>query len=103
MVIMHPGYQRNTMKNDIAVIRLDRPLSFNRWVRRICLPELTLLGQNWRVSPEAKSMCVTIGWGATVEHGPDRKFSMRLMIMHSTSQLGSVTTKDEIMLRRLLK
>jgi secreted trypsin-like serine protease len=43
-VIRHAEYDRSTMKNDIALMRLKTPLSFNRWVRPICLPSKERMG-----------------------------------------------------------
>jgi len=56
------------MENDLAVLRLDRSLEFNRWIRPVCLPDNKL---SW--IPFPGTMCTAVGWGATVEHGPDRK------------------------------
>uniref|UniRef100_A0A2H8TQQ6 Serine protease nudel n=1 Tax=Melanaphis sacchari TaxID=742174 RepID=A0A2H8TQQ6_9HEMI len=64
--IIHTQYSRSTMENDLAVLRLDRGLEFNRWVRPVCLPDNKL---NW--IPFPGTMCTAVGWGATVEHGPD--------------------------------
>lgn len=66
--IIHTQYSRSTMENDLAVLRLDRGLEFNRWIRPVCLPDNKL---NW--IPFPGTMCTAVGWGATVEHGPDRK------------------------------
>lgn len=71
--ITHPRYNARSMSNDIAMIRMDDPLRFNRWVRPVCLPEAEILGDMWRRKPEANSTCVAIGWGATREQGPDRE------------------------------
>jgi len=75
-VIIHPGYVKQVMQNDIAAIILDRPFIFNRWVRQVCLPFSKIVGPEWRRGPPPQSMCVAIGWGAMKESGPDRKFGM---------------------------
>ncbi|KAL4107717.1 hypothetical protein QTP88_018013 [Uroleucon formosanum] len=64
--IIHTQYSRSTMENDLAVLRLDRSLEFNRWIRPVCLPDHKL---SW--IPFPGTMCTAVGWGATVEHGPD--------------------------------
>ncbi|XP_076681045.1 serine protease nudel isoform X2 [Andrena cerasifolii] len=69
--IPHPQYNAESMNYDIAMIRMDDPLRFNRWVRPVCLPEADILGYMWRRKPDANSTCVAIGWGATREQGPD--------------------------------
>ncbi|XP_063992625.1 serine protease nudel isoform X2 [Diachasmimorpha longicaudata] len=65
-IVPHPAYNRATMVNDIALIKLNEPLRFNRWIRPTCLPE-----DGWNFHPTPQTTCITIGWGATVEHGPD--------------------------------
>lgn len=72
-VIIHPGYVHEEMQNDIAIIMLDKPLLFNRWVRQVCLPELNTAGSNWKEGPLPQSICVATGWGAVKENGPERK------------------------------
>ncbi|KFM69848.1 Clotting factor B, partial [Stegodyphus mimosarum] len=60
-VIRHPEYQQRYYYNDIALLRLDRPVSFNDYVMPICLPSPTapllrdedLVGKNVTV----------MGWG----------------------------------------
>ncbi|XP_063244111.1 uncharacterized protein LOC134543168 isoform X2 [Bacillus rossius redtenbacheri] len=61
-VVLHGRYGRTDMRNDVALVQLDRPLKFNRWVRQICLP---------RDSPKPDTVCTAVGWGALREHGPD--------------------------------
>lgn len=71
---MHPHYDRIAMTNDLALIKLDQPLLFNRWVRPACLPKLWLSEHFSSKEPLFDETCVTAGWGAVFEHGPDRKF-----------------------------
>lgn len=65
------------MKNDLALLKLEKPLSFNRWIRPICLPEpdhtSTNQDPNWRFGPSPGTFCAAVGWGAIKENGPDRK------------------------------
>ncbi|XP_046741125.1 serine protease nudel [Diprion similis] len=70
-VVMYPTYDRTVMKNDLALLRLEAPLHFNRWVRPACLPEITTAGAHWRTGPTPDTTCVSAGWGSLVEHGPD--------------------------------
>lgn len=74
-VIRHPNYERGTMKNDIALMKVKHSLSFNRWVRPICLPSKgrTSSDNNWKFGPAPGTLCSTLGWGAIREKGPDRK------------------------------
>ncbi|KAK7482045.1 hypothetical protein BaRGS_00026737, partial [Batillaria attramentaria] len=59
-IYMHNGYVRYAEDhfNDIALIRLQRPLTFNSRVSPVCLPT---------VSSQVPSQCVAAGWGTTVE------------------------------------
>lgn len=34
----HEGYSTKTYENDIAILKLDRPVTFNKSVYPICLP-----------------------------------------------------------------
>lgn len=70
-VILHSLYNRVEMHNDLALLQLSRRLRYNRWVRPICLPD----DQVFQYAPAPGTMCTAVGWGATVEHGPDRKSS----------------------------
>lgn len=74
-VMIHSDYRRLDMQNDVALVMLDEPLLFNRWVRQVCLPAADIAGAQWQQSPTSQSTCIAIGWGATREHGPDRKIN----------------------------
>lgn len=80
-VIRHENYERSTMKNDIALMRLKHHLSFNRWVRPICLPSKTRMSasENWKLGPAAGTFCSVLGWGAIREKGPDRMIFSSLL------------------------
>lgn len=63
------------MQNDLALLKLKQKLKFNRWVRPICLPSgLSPWG------PDPGTICTAVGWGATVEHGPDRKYCINYIL-----------------------
>lgn len=68
------------MKNDLALLRLATPLSFNRWVKPICLPaprHVSFEGDPmWKFGPRPGTFCTVIGWGAIRESGPDRECSV---------------------------
>lgn len=80
---MHEDFDRSSMKNDIAMVKLETPLLFNRWVRPICLPSKgrSSLGDDWVWGPTGGTICTTIGWGAIREKGPDRKYN--IFIIHN--------------------
>lgn len=59
----HPGFQRDTFMNDIAVLRLKRAVTFNEYIRPVCLPE--------RSDKDyfGKTVIAT-GWGTQTFGGP---------------------------------
>ncbi|XP_053310254.1 transmembrane protease serine 3 [Spea bombifrons] len=61
-IIYHSKYKSNSMTNDIALIKLANPFTFNGLIQPICLPNY---GEDF---PEGK-MCWISGWGATEEGG----------------------------------
>ncbi|XP_046808532.1 serine protease nudel [Lucilia cuprina] len=71
-VIVHQAYERRSMRNDLSLLRLAKPLLFNRWVKPICLPDMgrSTAGDDWIWGPEADTLCTTVGWGAIREKGP---------------------------------
>jgi len=58
-IILHPNYSDNTANNDIALLKLDRPMTLNANVQVIGLADL----------PSAGSPLTVIGWGTTREGG----------------------------------
>jgi Trypsin len=92
-VIVHNRYSRLDMKNDLAMMKLQYPLLYNRWVRPICMPgpgefskfnhneqfkisSLTgrvTLDDKWVWGPKVGTLCTVVGWGALAEKGLDCK------------------------------
>ncbi|KAI5644482.1 trypsin domain-containing protein [Phthorimaea operculella] len=70
-IIVNKFYSKEDMKNDVSLLRVEPAIQFSRWVRPICLPGLETAGADWLWGPPAGTKCTTVGWGATVEHGPD--------------------------------
>lgn len=64
-VIVHSGYigTRSRVHNDIALIRLDRSISFNEKMKPVCLP----FGDNNIQEPSMESSLTVSGWGLTME------------------------------------
>ncbi|XP_001845720.2 trypsin-1 [Culex quinquefasciatus] len=60
-VIKHNGYNSNNYNSDIAVLVLQKPVSFNEKLRPVCLPDMkkSFTGYDGLVT----------GWGATSENG----------------------------------
>ncbi|XP_055597019.1 CLIP domain-containing serine protease B4-like [Uranotaenia lowii] len=59
--IVHPDYTAEDYHNDIALIKLERPVQFTDFISPICLP----LEENLRSMEEAFKKFTIIGWGAT--------------------------------------
>lgn len=61
-IIEHPDYgKRGVVSDDIALIRLARPIKFNEWIQPVCLPDRDMdvpaaLGEKW---------AIITGWGFT--------------------------------------
>lgn len=56
-VVIHPQYNKATQDNDIAIVKLKSPLTFNNNVKNACLPESSF-------APQSKA--VVSGWGTTI-------------------------------------
>lgn len=61
-VIAHPNYDSKTKNNDVALLKLQTPLTFNDRVKPVCLP-------NPGMMLETRQPCWISGWGATYEKG----------------------------------
>lgn len=57
---VHEGYSSETMRNDIALIKLASPVYFNDYVRPMCLPVNT---------SAVGTRCFAVGWGKASEKG----------------------------------
>ncbi|XP_035695492.1 trypsin-2-like [Branchiostoma floridae] len=60
-IIVHPDYSDVTLDNNIALVKLESPVSLNDYVQPICLPKRDF-------KPEGKVVTVA-GWGHTSEGG----------------------------------
>ncbi|XP_045212894.2 plasminogen-like [Mercenaria mercenaria] len=72
-IIIHPGFQNTSMKNDIALLRLQEPIIFDDYKKPICVPPTRR-----RVVP-FNSYCYTTGWGDTRGTG-DRTVLNQVML-----------------------
>ena len=57
-IIIHEGYSDVTKENDIALLQLTEPFTFNNYVRPVCLASSTN-------EVSVGTMCTVTGWGAT--------------------------------------
>lgn len=81
-MVVHRGYERRTMRNDLSLLRMMNPLQFNRWVKPICLPDIerTTLRDDWIKGPKENTLCTAVGWGAIREKGPGSKYNKIMMM-----------------------
>ncbi|XP_034947847.1 LOW QUALITY PROTEIN: uncharacterized protein [Chelonus insularis] len=57
---LHPEYIDNGFINDVALLRLEKPVIFSDYVRPICLPNN---------EPKSGTICTVTGWGQLFEVG----------------------------------
>ena len=63
-IVTHPGYSRRIMTNDIALVKLARPVAMNDYVRPVCLDL-----QTEEDVTEKYTKCYVAGWGFTEYKG----------------------------------
>ena len=61
-VIVHPGYNKQTTNNDIALLKLSRPVKFTKYIRPACVPDA-----NFAIQVGKKNF--VSGFGTTSEGG----------------------------------
>lgn len=65
-MLMHPNYVSETSDNDIALLRLRKPIVYSTYVVPVCLPLRDMAERElWAVSKHMVS-----GWGKRSEDGP---------------------------------
>ncbi|XP_076268925.1 serine protease nudel isoform X2 [Rhynchophorus ferrugineus] len=96
-VISHELYSKSNLRNDIALMKLSAPVRYNRFVRPLCLPSEATAGKDYLKGPHAGTICTTVGWGATMEHGadPDHMREVDVPILGHCKHRED-TDKDEI-------
>lgn len=61
-IIVHPGFKITTLQNDVALLKLSKPLVFDEFVKPVCLPAKNMWLANHAV--------LAAGWGHVDEaHG----------------------------------
>ncbi|RMC06178.1 hypothetical protein DUI87_15608 [Hirundo rustica rustica] len=61
-IISHPYYDTDSKDNDVALMKLETPLSFTETVRPVCLPNPGMMFQ-------PNQQCWISGWGAEYQGG----------------------------------
>ncbi|XP_058123209.1 serine protease nudel [Anopheles ziemanni] len=86
-MIVHHAYSATLMANDIALMRVEHPFHYNRWVRPICLPakHRTTNDRDWLWGPPPGTVCTAVGWGALRERGgaPDHLKEVSVPILRT--------------------
>jgi len=57
-IIIHPNWKSHSIQNDIALIKLEKPIQFNQHVSPVCIPSTPI---------SIGSECYITGWGK-IEH-----------------------------------
>jgi len=96
--IQHPGWDSNSLDNDIAIVKLSRSVSFSRNIRPACLPD-SYGGQDLAsllVNPSP----TVIGWGSTATGGGSsnklRQASVPMVSQATCSQAYSAISRVTI-------
>lgn len=73
-LVRHRGFEFSTLHNDVAVLTLDKPVTFTREIRPICLPsgsyQKSYTGQ----------VATVAGWGSLRENGPQPSVLQKVSI-----------------------
>ncbi|XP_031617181.1 serine protease persephone-like [Contarinia nasturtii] len=81
----HPNYSMNMEKNDIALLRLTKKISFNNNIRPACLH--TDMGDI-----DNRTKLTVTGWGITIPGDPDSQSNLLLKIEINTMPLSECNT-----------
>ncbi|XP_056297744.1 ST14 transmembrane serine protease matriptase a [Pseudoliparis swirei] len=82
-IIPHPNYNAYTYDNDIALMKLDRPVTYSDYIRPICMPAPQ------HDFPMGNTVWIT-GWGATREGG----FAAKVLQKAQVRIINSVVCND---------
>ncbi|CAH1778260.1 unnamed protein product [Owenia fusiformis] len=66
-IVLHQDYS-SKYDNDIAIVKLERRVSYTNEIRPVCLPDAT---------PKSKTVCVVTGWGVTQEPDEPSRETLR--------------------------
>ncbi|GFU23909.1 prostasin, partial [Nephila pilipes] len=78
-IFLHPEYEDKGFINDIALLRMDRPVLFSDYLRPVCLPTVQEDAGLWH-----GRHCSVVGWGKLYEIGhtfPDSLQEVRLPVI----------------------
>ena len=61
-IFTHPDYDAAAIQNDVALLKFDTPITFNDYVRPICLATL-------EEETDHYTSCYAVGWGRLTSGG----------------------------------
>lgn len=70
-IIQHENYNSFTITNDISLLQVSKPFTFNQFVQPIALP---------KAGHAASGSCVVSGWGTTTEGGSSPDILMKVSV-----------------------
>ena len=78
-IIQHPGWDSNSLENDICILKLSQPIQYSRDIRRACMPT-EYRGQDL-ASVLARPQPIVVGWGSTsTGTGPTNRLRSGLVL-----------------------
>merc|ERR1712183_764057 len=93
-IIQHPGWDSNSLENDIAILKLSQPIQDSRDIRRACLPT-QYRGQDLP-SVLARPQPIVVGWGSTsTGTGPTNRLRQAPVQMVTQQQCASGLSSSE--------
>lgn len=60
-IVLHPGYDRSTMANNIALLELEKPVRLNDHIRMVCVPKR----KRDKILEKPLQFGTVAGWGST--------------------------------------
>lgn len=85
-LFLHENYEMATVDNDIALIKLDKPIKFNDHVRPACLPKSE---ERLRTG----TRCTVYGWGKQGDNG--NLYSLFSFYFHSRLNIGTSDARND--------
>lgn len=90
-IVQHPGFNRSTINNDIALLKLDAPVTFTDTIRPVCLPTRYV-----NTDLDGQTAVIT-GWGTTSYGGqvsdPLLQVSVKVLSTEHCRQFPAIGSK----------
>ncbi|XP_045026749.1 LOW QUALITY PROTEIN: serine protease nudel [Daphnia magna] len=89
-IYVHPNYDPRTLENDIALLRVQKPLQLNQWTAPACLPSLGYVPRN-------DTLCTVVGWGNVQENGPESDSLLEVAVPIKPCSADLAARKNKIL------